>query len=97
MTTKTYTSYIKYKLVGGEVRVSEVTKKYTVSNAYVLPDETKAEIFRKWEAGIPATRIAKDIGIGVWRVRRLIKKATAGTEVGGAEAEEGAEEQKNDQ
>ncbi len=75
MTTREYDSYVTYTAVNGEVRRYPVKRRYVAARTYAIPDDQRAEIIRRHTDGVPATRIARDTGINVQRVYRLIKKA----------------------
>ncbi len=78
MITKTYNTYITKELADGSSRTYNVVKMYKVKGTYNISDDVKAIILRKYADGVPATRIAKDVGITPQRVLRFIKKTTTG-------------------
>jgi hypothetical protein len=78
MTTKEYEGYSMRRMANGQIKKYPTKKKYTVSNAYVIPDDVRAEIIRKHKEGVSAARIARDVGLTAGRVSRVIKKQATG-------------------
>lgn len=88
MTVREYESYTTRILASGEVRRYPVTRTYLSNRSNKIANDVLVEILRRAADGVPAARIARDIGISAERVRRIVKKAAADTMVG-------VEEQKN--
>ncbi len=76
METRTYNTIAKKKLANGTVKEYNVTKKYTVKGRprqpSMPPEETIAEIKRQHGLGVPATKIAANTGISLYKVRQII-------------------------
>ncbi len=75
MTTRTCKAHSTRILSNGQVKTYEFNKTYTVNNAYVVPDDKLVEIIKLHKLGVPATRIAPEVGYTAERVRRIIKRA----------------------
>ncbi len=76
MEVRTYQSYTSRKCANGEVKHYPVTKKYTVKGRPrqpVMPPETTiAEIKRQHGLGVPATKIAANTGVTLYKVRQIL-------------------------
>lgn len=67
-------NYVKRTRVDGSVHVYVKKHKYTVSPEYVdLTAETAQKIRDMSALGIPSTKIAKQVGVSVYRVRAVLK------------------------
>ncbi len=78
--TRYYMKTVTRTCADGSVRVCRWRQKYTVVDRYPEPsDAVKNEMMMMAKMGVPATRIAKSVGISVYRVRKLLGRTAATT------------------